>query len=163
VGGDKIVGGQERHAVKIEGNNMLRAFATGVAVGVLGFGLAPTVSAAPQVIDGVKAGPSYGVGPELPASPLSQQNAVSAAEDYIQMSAFSRQGLIKQLEYEGYSTADATYGVNSLAVDWNQQAVRMAKGYLEMSPFSRSSLIQQLVYEGFTPSQAAYGVAATGL
>ena len=62
-----------------------------------------------------------------------------------------------------HSTADATYAVSSLSVDWNYQAVRAAKQYLEMSPFSRSSLINQLQYEGFTPSQAAYGVSATGL
>ena len=142
---------------------MFHVFAVAATVGVIGFGLAPIASAAPQLTDLAAAGPSYGINPEPPATPVSQDNAVSAAQDYIDMSAFSLQGLIKQLEYEGYSTADATYAVNSLDVDWNQQAIRMAKNYLEMSSFSRSSLIQQLEYEGFTPSQAVYGVAATGL
>jgi hypothetical protein len=105
----------------------------------------------------------YRVGVGIALSPVSQQNAVSAAEDYLKMSAFSRQGLIEQLEYEGYSTSDATFAVDHITVDWNQQAVRAAKEYLKMSAFSRSGLIEQLEYEGFTSSQAVYGVAGTGL
>ncbi|KUI29861.1 hypothetical protein AU195_06505 [Mycobacterium sp. IS-1496] len=109
----------------------------------------------------------FAVGPssssELPASPVSQQNAVRAAEEYLEVSAFSRQGLIEQLEYSGFSTADATFAVDAIVVDWNEQAVKAAQEYLEVSAFSRSGLIDQLVYSGFTPSQAAYGVAATGL
>src|SRR5699024_10365859 len=44
---------------------------------------------------------------EAPASGLSvsQQNAVRSAESYLRFTAFSRQGLIDQLEYEGYSTS----------------------------------------------------------
>ncbi|KAA0117403.1 hypothetical protein CIW51_12610 [Mycolicibacterium sp. P9-22] len=79
------------------------------------------------------------------------------------MSAFSREGLIEQLEYEGFSAADATFAVDSITVDWNVQAAKSAQDYLEMSGFSRSGLIEQLVYEGFTPAQAEYGVAAAGL
>ncbi|HLS78486.1 MAG TPA: Ltp family lipoprotein [Nocardia sp.] len=89
-----------------------------------------------------------------------QQNAVRAAQQYLEISAFSRSGLIAQLEYEGYSTADATSAVDSLNVDWNEQAARSAKQYLEMTAFSRSGLIDQLVYEGFTYEQAEYGVNA---
>ena len=151
--------GQTSH----QGVHMLRAFIVTAAIGVIGAVLAPTVSAAPQTSGPIVAGPEYRFEPELPLSPVSQQNAVSAAEDYLEMSPFSLQGLIKQLEYEGYSTEDATYAVAHITVDWNQQAVKSAQGYLEMSPFSRSSLIEQLEYEGFTPSQAVYGVAATGL
>lgn len=79
------------------------------------------------------------------------------------MSAFSRTGLIEQLDCEGFSTDDATYAVDHITVDWNQQAAKNAKQYLSMSSFSRSGLVEQLVYEGFTPAQAQYGVAATGL
>ncbi|WP_235009781.1 Ltp family lipoprotein [Mycobacterium sp. 3519A] len=100
---------------------------------------------------------------ELPLSPASQQNAVRSAEDYLETSSFSRQGLIEQLEYEGFSTEDATFAVDHITVDWNEQAAKSAKDYLEMSGFSRSGLIDQLEYEGFTPAQAAYGVTAAGL
>ena len=74
--------------------------------------------------------------------------------------AFSRTGLIKQLEYEGYSTADATYGVDAQNADWNQQAALKAEEYLDFMSFTRSELISQLEYEGFTSEQAVHGVGA---
>ena len=73
------------------------------------------------------------------------------------MTAFSRSGLIEQLEYEGFSTEDATYAVDNLNADWNKQAALSAEQYLEMTSFSRSGLIEQLEYEGFTSAQAEYG------
>ncbi|QZH65400.1 Ltp family lipoprotein [Mycolicibacterium farcinogenes] len=86
-----------------------------------------------------------------------------AAEQYLDYSAFSRQGLIEQLEYEDFSTADATFAVDHITVDWNAQAAKAAKAYLDYSAFSRGGLIEQLVYEGYTPAQAAYGATAAGL
>lgn len=101
--------------------------------------------------------------PLEPGSTVSQRNAVRSAEQYLDYSAFSRQGLIEQLEYEGFSTADATFAVDTITVDWNAQAAKAAKAYLDYSAFSRSGLIEQLEYEGYTPAQAAYGAAAAGL
>ncbi len=98
-----------------------------------------------------------------PAESVSQQNARQKAADYLDFSAFSRQGLIEQLEFEGFSNADATYGVDALSVDWNEQAAKKAADYLEFSSFSRNGLIEQLVFEGFTQAQAEYGVSTTGL
>ena len=100
-----------------------------------------------------------------PLSPVSQQNAVRKAEDYLDYTAFSRSGLINQLvEFEGFSTEDATFAVDQITVDWNEQAAKKAKDYLDYTAFSRSGLINQLVeFEGFTPEQAEYGVATTGL
>ncbi|WP_461163605.1 Ltp family lipoprotein [Arthrobacter sp. R4-81] len=94
---------------------------------------------------------------------ISQQNALSKAADYLDYSAFSRTGLIGQLEYEKYSAEDATWAVDRVTVDWNEQAAKKAKDYLEYSSFSRSGLVDQLLYEGFTPEQAEYGVSTTGL
>ena len=94
---------------------------------------------------------------------VSQQNALRSAESYIEFSSFSRQGLIDQLKFEGYSTQDATYAVDAVDVDWMEQAARSAKEYLEYSPFSRQGLIDQLEYEGFTPEQARHGVDEAGL
>jgi hypothetical protein len=97
------------------------------------------------------------------AGTVSQQNAVKMAQDYIEYSAFSRSGLINQLKFEGFSVADATYGVDKLNANWNEQAAKMAKDYLDYSSFSRSGLIAQLKFEGFTAQQAEYGVKQTGL
>ena len=93
----------------------------------------------------------------------SQINAARKAKDYLDMSGFSRSGLISQLEYEGFSTADATFGADAQNANWNLQAARKAKDYLGMSGFSRDGLIGQLVYEGFSNSEARYGASANGL
>ncbi len=92
-----------------------------------------------------------------------QKNAVRAAENYLGYTAFSRQGLIEQLEFEDYSTADATFAVDYVAPDWNEQAAAAAENYLDYSAFSRQGLIDQLVFEGFTNEQAQYGVDQTDL
>jgi hypothetical protein len=97
------------------------------------------------------------------AGTISQQNALRKAAEYLDYSAFSRTGLIGQLEYEKYSTGDATWAVDRVTVDWNEQAAKKAKDYLEYSSFSRSGLIDQLIYEGYTAQQAKYGVSKTGL
>ncbi len=94
--------------------------------------------------------------------PLGQVNARGKAQDYLKYAAFSRSGLIDQLEYEGFSNADATGAVDSLDANWNEQAAKKAQSYMGYSSFSRSGLIEQLQYEGFTPEQAQYGVTAVG-
>jgi SOS response regulatory protein OraA/RecX len=94
---------------------------------------------------------------------ISQSNAVSAAKNYLEYAAFSRQGLIDQLEYEGYSNADAVYGADHSGADWKEQAVKSAKNYLAFSAFSRKELIDQLEYEGFTHEQAVYGADGAGM
>ena len=85
------------------------------------------------------------------------------AKSYLKVSAFSRSGLIDQLEYEGFSTRVATYAVTTIRVSWKKQAAKSAKSYLKVSAFSRSGLIDQLKYEGFSTRQAVYGVNAVGL
>jgi hypothetical protein len=89
-------------------------------------------------------------------------NARRPAESYLDFSGFSRSGLIKQLELEGYSTDAATQAADSLNVDWNAEAVESAESYLEFSGFSHSGLVDQLEFEGFTPEEAEHG-AATAL
>ena len=93
---------------------------------------------------------------------LGEQNALKEAISYLGVSAFSKQGLIEQLEYEGYSLAEATYAVENCGANWNAQAAKSAKQYLDIMSFSRSGLIDQLLHEGFTQEEAAYGVKAVG-
>lgn len=100
---------------------------------------------------------------EKEAGTLSQQNALSKASDYLDYTAFSKTGLIKQLEYEGYSNSDAKWAVERVTVDWNEQAALKAADYLDYTSFSKSGLIDQLIYEGYTKKQATYGVSTTGL
>jgi hypothetical protein len=41
------------------------------------------------------------------------EQAAKSAASYLKYSAFSRSGLIEQLEYEGFTTAQAEYGVST--------------------------------------------------
>lgn len=93
----------------------------------------------------------------VPSGTVSQRNAVSRAASYLRSSAFSRSGLISQLEYEGFSRADAIYGTDAQNANWGQQAVRMGASYLRSMAFSRDGLVGQLEYEGFSPSEATLG------
>lgn len=93
---------------------------------------------------------------------VGQENALRSAKNYLDYYAFSRNGLISQLEYEGFSSEDATYAVDNCGADWNEQAVKKAQDYVNMMSFSRSGLIEQLQYEGFSADQAEYGATAVG-
>lgn len=88
----------------------------------------------------------------------SQANALATANSYLRHTYFSYEGLIDQLEYEGYPEEDAIYAVDNCGANWNEQALGQAKQYLSHSAFSYSGLIDQLEYEGFTKEQATYGV-----
>jgi Host cell surface-exposed lipoprotein len=92
------------------------------------------------------------------ASTAGQRNALSSAKSYLRSQAFSKSGLIKQLEFEHYSRSEARWAVAHVRVSWNAEAVQSAKSYLRSSSFSRQGLIEQLEFDGFTHSQAAYGV-----
>ena len=98
-----------------------------------------------------------------PEQTVAQSNAVRSASNYLSFMPFSRTGLIRQLEFEGFSRADATYAVDEITVDWNEQAARSAQNYLNFMAFSRAGLIRQLEFEGFTREQAVFGVDAVGL
>jgi hypothetical protein len=90
-----------------------------------------------------------------------QKNAKKRAKSYLKIFAFSRSGLIDQLKFEGFTTAQAKYAVDSLKINWKKQSEKKAKSYLKSQAFSKSGLYDQLIYEGFTPSQAKFGVGAS--
>lgn len=97
-----------------------------------------------------------------------QKNAVRSANAYLDMTGFSRDGLIGQLSSsygDGYTVADATAAVDSLSVNWDAQAVRSAQQYLNMMGFSCSGLIEQLSSDAgdkYTVSQATYAAQQSG-
>ena len=95
--------------------------------------------------------------PPAPAEPPQKDQARRKAQDYLDFSAFSRSGLIDQLEFEGFPTDAATVAVDSLPIDWYEQAAKKAKDYIEFSAFSHSGLVDQLEFEGFSPDEAEHG------
>lgn len=90
------------------------------------------------------------------------KNALKKAQSYLKHSAFSRQGLIEQLKYEGYTDEESIYGADFSGADWNAQSLKKAQSYLKHSAFSRQGLIEQLKYEGFTDAQSIYGTDNAG-
>ena len=44
------------------------------------------------------------------------------------------------MEYEGFSSEDATYSLDKITVDWNEQALLKAENYLSTMAFSKSGL-----------------------
>lgn len=86
------------------------------------------------------------------------RTASEAAASYLSSLSFSRDGLIEQLVYEGYSQSDAVAAADSCGANWNEQAIGAAKDYLSTFPdMSRDDLIEQLEHEKFTHEQAVYG------
>ena len=98
----------------------------------------------------------------IPSVSVEMRNALRSANNYLNVSAFSRSGLIDQLTYEGFTSSQADYGVSKCGADWNEQAAKSAQNYLDIMSFSRQELIDQLIFEGFSQSQAEYGVSAAG-
>jgi hypothetical protein len=168
------------------GRNILIAVGAVVAVVVGAAALAPGQPAKAPTAVTSKAGtpvvtskpsaakPSTQPSPRVthkPAPPMtaSQVQAIGSAESYLSFTAFSRKGLIHQLSSdagEGFSVKDATFAVDHITVDWNEQAAKSALSYLSMEHFSRKGLIHQLesAYgEQFTHAQAVYGVTKAGL
>ncbi len=100
---------------------------------------------------------------------VSQQNAIADAKEYLATSAFSKRGLIDQLDSSSgssFSAGDATFAVESLHVNWDSEAAKAAKEYLQTSSFSCQGMIQQLSSSAgskFTRAQAAYGAKEAGL
>lgn len=86
-----------------------------------------------------------------------QRNALASAKSYLDLMGFSRQGLMDQLVFDGYSRADAQYAVDHCGANWYSQAVRSAREYAKYG-YSRQDLIDQLVYIKYTNDQAVYGV-----
>lgn len=93
----------------------------------------------------------------------SQVNALFRASSYLDMGGFSYKSLVEQLEFEGFSNADATFAADHCGADWMKQVEQKAKSYMSFMGFSRSGLIGQLEFEGFTPEQAAHGADYVGL
>ena len=96
------------------------------------------------------------------ASSLGEQNALRSALAYLNVSSFSKLGLLEQLQFEGYTYDEARYAVNACGADWDEQAYKSALAYLRVSSFSRSGLIEQLEFEGFSHEEALYGVTKAG-
>ena len=135
----------------------------GVTPTNLATGTAPAPAQVPASATAAAAVPSQA---SSPAMTVAQQQAVDAAQGYLQMgSGFSYESLLQQLTSSagnGFSKADAEFAINYLHPDWDQQAVDAGQGYLQMgSGFSYESLLQQLTSSagnGFSQAEAEFAI-----
>ena len=97
-----------------------------------------------------------------PAAADSKDDAVSRAKSYIKSSGFSRDGLVDQLEFEGFTKEEAEYGADNCGADWFEMAEKKAKSYIKTMGFSRDGLVDQLEYNQFTKEEAEYGADNCG-
>ncbi len=87
-----------------------------------------------------------------------EENAIKFVNSRLRYWGYSRQGLIYDLEDEGFSHALAVKVVDSMDINWKTQAVKAAKTKLKYFSYSRASLIEALEdYEYFDHEQAVYG------
>ncbi|GAB48341.1 Ltp family lipoprotein [Mobilicoccus pelagius] len=121
----------------------------------LAMGLGAAVVIAPTA-QAQAAGPA----PSALSQAVSSENsrAIARAQSYLRFTAFSKSGLVHQLEFEGFSHAASAYASRHVKVGWRAQAVRMGKQYLAYDSFSSSGLRDQLVFEGFTRDEADYAI-----
>lgn len=94
--------------------------------------------------------------------PMGNQQAVKAAQNYIDLMGFSYSGLVDQLKFEGYTDSEAAYGASNCGADWNAAAVKSAQSYLSLMSMSRDELYSQLEFDGYTPEQINYALSAVG-
>lgn len=90
-------------------------------------------------------------------------NALNLASAYLDVMPFSLNGLIEQLEYEGFTYEEAKFAADNCGIDWREQAVLMGRMYLELYDFSNTDLYEQLKYEGFSGDEAGYALRELGL
>lgn len=96
----------------------------------------------------------------LPGCGSRKLEAAQRAKDLIELTVFSRSGLIAQLEAEGFSRRDAEAGVDSLQIDWTRAAAAYAyEHFLEFLLASDEQAVAKLQLAGFSRLEAAQGWA----
>jgi Tfp pilus tip-associated adhesin PilY1 len=96
--------------------------------------------------------------------PREYKNALKAAQNYIDLMAFSEKGLFEQLtsEYgDQYPKEAAQYAIENVVVDYKEEALESAINYQDTMPMSDQELFDQLTSEygeQFTEEQAQYAI-----
>ena len=96
--------------------------------------------------------------------PMEYKQALKSAQNYIDVMAFSKQGLYDQLtsEYaDKYSDEAAQYAIDNVKADYKEEAVEAAKNYLDTMSFSKEGLKDQLTSQyadKYTEEEAQYAI-----
>ena len=96
--------------------------------------------------------------------PMEYKQALKSAQNYIDVMAFSKQGLYDQLtsEYaDKYSDEAAQYAIDNVKADYKEEAVEAAQNYLDTMSFSKEGLKDQLTSQyadKYTEEEAQYAI-----
>lgn len=85
---------------------------------------------------------------------------INTALKYLDSTGFSKDGLIRQMEHDGYETGRAQRAIQQIGPDWNEQAAKAAESYLRVEDYSKEELQDLLKKAGFTEDEAAAGAEA---
>jgi hypothetical protein len=96
------------------------------------------------------------------AATVRDRQALSKAKSDLRAEPYSLEGLVVQLNFGGYTMAEATYGAENSGANWNHEALVAAKENLATKAYSMKGLIERLKIAKFTAVQASYGVANSG-
>ena len=112
---------------------------------------------------GSKQTPQAAAVPETTTVPEETAEALEQAiYSYLDAMNFSRQELIDQLVFDGWTEQEVTDAVDAAAIDWNAQALASAELSGEMSCLSQSGVAETLMNEGFTKEEADYAAENCG-
>ena len=97
-----------------------------------------------------------------PDIPPEYKAAYDRAESYCTTSNLSKTGLYNQLTsfIEAFPPEAASYAVENISCDWNNNALEQAKSYRNTLSMSNQAIYDQLIsdFEGFTPAEAQYAL-----
>lgn len=92
------------------------------------------------------------------------KNALSTAENYVDLMPFSKAGLYQQLTSSAgdkYPPEAAQYAIDNLKTNYKENALKAAKSYLDLMPMSNDELYQQLTSNAgdkYTAEEAQYAI-----
>lgn len=90
-----------------------------------------------------------------------KQDAGESAKGYVRSVPMSYDGLVSQLEHDGYSHDEAVVAADACGADWNESAARAADDYVKRSGVSADGLRRRLAGDGYTQDQIDYAMGRT--
>lgn len=85
--------------------------------------------------------------------PAEYREALRDAQGFLDLTPFSRSGLVRQLTFDQYAADAAEWAADHLDINWRDQAVRAATDFLQFDDLGEAGLREKLGFEGFTPDE----------
>lgn len=111
----------------------------------------------PDVVQAVEPAPD-----PRPEPDPARDEAVKAAQAYLETETYSPSALYLQLYGDGYQEADIDYALDHCGANWYENAAYCAMDWVASYYYSRGMLVEDLMNSGFTADEAAYGADYCG-